>query len=55
MLFSVIRRVAAWIAARGRRKQGPPRDPFARKAARLTPRPNGRSGSVAVAEPDEDW
>jgi hypothetical protein len=31
----------------------PPADPYARKPAHLVPSPKGRSGAVAVAEPDE--
>jgi hypothetical protein len=31
-----------------------PADPYAWRSARLKPRPRGRAGAVAVAEPDED-
>jgi hypothetical protein len=32
---------------------GSPADPYAWKPAPVRPRPKGRSGAVAVAEPDE--
>ena len=49
-----IRRVLAWLRFRQwPLPPGSPHDPFAWKPAPLKPRPKGRSGAVAVAEPDE--
>jgi hypothetical protein len=30
-------------------------DPFANRPAPVSPKPKGRSGAVAVAEPDDDY
>jgi hypothetical protein len=47
-------RLLRWLARlRGPSSPGSPRDPHSWKPAPLRPQPKGRSGAVAVAEPDE--
>ena len=50
-MTKLIKRILHWLGL----LDGPlpPADPYARKPATLVPRPKGRSGAVAVAEPDE--
>jgi hypothetical protein len=45
-----IGRLRSWL---GHRPPAAPFDPYAWKPAPLKPKPKGRAGSVAVAEPDE--
>ncbi|PYR58594.1 MAG: hypothetical protein DMF91_16850 [Acidobacteria bacterium] len=55
MLHKIWRRVlevVGWF--RGGGSPGAPRDPFARKPAPVTPKPRGLTGSVALAEPDDE-
>ncbi len=47
LLVRMLRRVA-------RREPEPPRYPYADRLAPVKPRPKGRSGAAAVAEPDEE-
>jgi hypothetical protein len=46
-------RLMAWIGLWRNRPPGSSRDPYAWKPAPVKPRPRDRSGSVAVAEPDD--
>jgi len=50
----VIKRLMAWLGLLRNPPPGSPRDPYAWKPAPLKPRPRSRSGSVAVAEPDDE-
>jgi hypothetical protein len=53
-MFRLLTRLWRWLRTwRGPATPGSRRDPFAWKPAPVRPRPKGRSGSVAVAEPDE--
>jgi hypothetical protein len=50
----VLRRCLVWLrSGGGPLPPGFPGDPYAWKPAPLKPRPKGRAGSVAVAEPDD--
>ena len=53
-MLNVLHRFLVWLGLR-RGDSPPARDPYARKPAPLKPHPKGRSGSVALAEPDDDW
>jgi hypothetical protein len=48
-----LRRVLAFFGWGGRSRP-PSADPYTWTPARIKPRPNSRSGAVAVAEPDDD-
>ena len=50
-MSNIIKRMLRWLGLLGEAQ--PPGDPYAWKPAPLQPRPKGRSGTVAVAEPDE--
>ena len=51
----LFKRALAWLRQRlaADPPPGSPRDPYAWKPARLKPRPNNRSGAVALEEPDD--
>ena len=53
-MFDLIKRLLGLFGF-GRRdgSRGPQADPYARKPAPRTRKPNGRAGAVAVAEPEE--
>jgi hypothetical protein len=54
-MLRAIQRVLAWLGLRrGYPPPGSRRDPYGWKPVPLTPRPKGRTSSVAVAEPDDD-
>jgi hypothetical protein len=52
---NLFKRALAWLRLRlaDDPPPGSPRDPYAWKPAPLKPRPNLRSGAVALKEPDE--
>ena len=50
-MTQLFKRILRWLGLLG--GPHPPADPYARKPAPLVPRPKGRSGAVAVAEPEE--
>ena len=54
-MLRAIQRFLVWLGfRRGHPPPGSRRDPYAWKPAPRQPRPKGRIGSVAVAEPDDD-
>jgi len=53
-MFRLLNSLLRWLGlGRGRRPPGARLDPYAWKPAPLKPRPPGRSGAVAVAEPED--
>jgi hypothetical protein len=52
--MKLLKRLLRWLSILFGPGGGTQYDPFANKPAPLKPRPKTRSGSVAVAEPDDD-
>src|SRR5437773_7439782 len=53
VVLHAVKRFLAWLGSWGRHRPPDSRDPYAWKPAIVKPRPKGRSGAVAVAEPDD--
>ena len=54
-MLQIVRNLIEWLKGQARREEAaPPEDPYADRPVPVMRGPKGRSGAVAVAEPDED-